>query len=222
MKRMLLAVALLVCVSTSGFAMQMMDWNWIEQKAEHGDVAAMLTLAHQIQDQNQAAQWYRRAADQNNPEAEYWMGKQYMGGNFGTNREEAIKWLSRAAMQGYPDAQQAMAELNAAEYNPNNPGGTVMGVPNIGRDPMERLLHMAERGDVEAMFRLGQKLFNGGAGSGHDERAAFMWFQKAANAGYTPAMHQLAQMYGRGIGVRQDTNKARYWDMMADRHGGGY
>ncbi len=219
MKRMVLAVALLVCVSTSGFAMQMMDWNWIQQKANQGDVEAIMTMAHATSNPAEAMEWYDKAAQRGNAEAAYWMGMQFLpGGSRGQDMAVATSWLEKAANEGYGPAREELQRLNPRQFDPNNSGGMVGGLPG-GRDPMERLMYMAERGDVEAMFRLGQKLFNGGAGSGHDERAAFMWFQKAANAGYTPAMHQLAQMYGRGIGVRQDVSKARYWDMMADRHG---
>ncbi len=222
MKRMLLAVVLLVGVCSSGFAMQVMDWRWIEEKANHGDVEAMLTLAQQAQNPQLAEPWYRRAANANNPIAEFWMGQQYLpAGMFGDNRQQATDWFNRAALQGYYPAQEALSRINNTQ--PPHPWDHMRGIPmGGGEHPRreDRLERMAERGDVEAMYQLGMMLFNGGIGGRHDERAAFVWIQKAANRGNTQAMHQLATMYGRGIGVRQDLNLARHWDMEAHRYGG--
>lgn len=219
---MLLTMAVLVGMCSSGFAMQMMDWGWIQQKADHGDVEAMLTLAQQSKDPNQAETWYRRAANSGSSVAEFWMGQQYLpDGRFGDDVSQATQWFTQAANQGYYPAKEALSKLQGTQ--PTNPWDHIRGVPMGGGEPVDRadrLEMMAERGDVEAMYELGMMLFNGGAGSNHDERAAFVWFQKSANRGNSRAMHQLAQMYGRGIGVHMDINQARHWDMEARRHGG--
>ena len=44
-----------------------------------------------------------------------------------------------------------------------------------------------------------------------DDRQAFLWKEKAAEAGYLPAFCDLADLYAKGIGTEKDYDKALYW-----------
>jgi TPR repeat protein len=57
------------------------------------------------QDQVQAAQWYRLAAEQGDAVAQYDLGQRYdLGVGVPVDRVEALKWLTLAAEQGQTDA----------------------------------------------------------------------------------------------------------------------
>jgi hypothetical protein len=59
------------------------------------------------QDQAQAAKWFRLAADQANPLAQYDLGQRYeLGVGVPVDRIEAVKWLTLASDQGQVDAAQ--------------------------------------------------------------------------------------------------------------------
>src|SRR5262249_59993469 len=53
-----------------------------------------------------AAQWYRRAADQGDQEAQWQLGRLYSAGQgVPRNEVEAVSWYRRAAAQGDPEFQ---------------------------------------------------------------------------------------------------------------------
>ena len=64
------------------------------------------------QDYAEAAKWYRKSAEQGNPQAQYSLGTLYEGG-FGVEQsaEEAERWYRKAAEQGDADATRALDTL---------------------------------------------------------------------------------------------------------------
>ena len=60
------------------------------------------------QDYAQAAQWYRKAADQGNARAQYNLGTLYEAGN-GVEKDvdKAVEWFRKAAKQGEPGRGEA-------------------------------------------------------------------------------------------------------------------
>jgi len=57
------------------------------------------------QDQEQAAYWYRRAADKSHPEAEFNLARLYASGKgVKKDEEQAARWASASAAQGYAPA----------------------------------------------------------------------------------------------------------------------
>lgn len=82
--------------------------------AERGDVNAQVQLANEYMkkdglfkpDPVQAAQWYRKAAEQGHPQAQLMLGMMLKEGvGVAQNRSEAAEWLRKAAEQGHPMAQ---------------------------------------------------------------------------------------------------------------------
>ena len=72
------------------------------------------------QDYAEAMKWFRKAADQGDPEAQYALGVMYKNGR-GVPRDdaEAIKWYRKAADQGNADAQNALTTLTAPAPAPS-------------------------------------------------------------------------------------------------------
>jgi len=63
-------------------------------------------------DYGKADMWLRRAAEQGNAEAQFWLGNAYEQGRIGTtDYGQAFKWLRKAAEQGHPDAQFSLAQM---------------------------------------------------------------------------------------------------------------
>ena len=89
----------------------------ITSNAERGDPVAQFELGEIYkggglglpQDYNEAAKWYRKAADQGYAPAETALGTRLLN----KNDEEAYKWYQKAAEQGDPIAKQALTLRNS-------------------------------------------------------------------------------------------------------------
>ena len=68
-------------------------------------------------------------------------------------------------------------------------------------------LETAQGGDVEAQTNVGE-IYERGLGVAPDYEAAVIWYQKAADKGYSRAIFNLGTMYEQGLGVGQDSVKA--------------
>lgn len=91
--------------SSGDYAKALRDWTPL---AEDGDVAAQRFLGHMyrkgigvLQDDAEAAKWYRRAAEQGDADSQASLGIMYAFG-FGVPQDdaEAAKWYRRGAEQG--------------------------------------------------------------------------------------------------------------------------
>lgn len=69
------------------------------------------------------------------------------------------------------------------------------------------LAPLAEGGDAEAQFLLGE-LYFAGSGVAKDRAVAAAWYRKAADAGDPRAQTQLARLYFYGSGVPKDPDQA--------------
>ena len=64
------------------------------------------------QDDKKASQWYKKAAEQDLPIAQYVVGVLYENGQgVAQDNKKAFEWYSKAAEQGYSDAAKALEEL---------------------------------------------------------------------------------------------------------------
>jgi TPR repeat protein len=58
-------------------------------------------------------QWFRKAADQDNPYAQYYLGVSYAEGiGVAADTVVARNWLAMSAQQGLPEAQNYLASSN--------------------------------------------------------------------------------------------------------------
>jgi hypothetical protein len=62
-------------------------------------------------DEAQAAQWFRKAAEQGDPQAQTALGLSYAEGHgMPVDKAEAVKWWRKAAKQGNKDAQNVLSQ----------------------------------------------------------------------------------------------------------------
>jgi len=86
------------------------------------------------------------------------------------------------------------------------------------RDQGLAVRHLAEAGDANAQWMVGQGLLSPPDG---DPAAAFMWFLRAAEQGHPLAQRDLGLLYEAGWGVRQDLQEAYFWYSLAAVHDSG-
>ncbi len=90
-------------------------------------------------------------------------------------------------------------------------------VPLMGTDKAKALSKdfkslktLAEKGDAEAQFNLGQMYYEG-LGVDQDYKEAVKWYQEAADKGHARAQFNLGVMYDYGEGVFEDSVTAYAW-----------
>ena len=77
---------------------------------------------------------------------------------------------------------------------------------------------LAEQGDADAQFNLGQ-MYRMGQGVAQDDAEAMKWYRKAAEQGHAKAQSNLGFMYDKGQGVAQDDAEAVKWYRKAAEQG---
>ena len=83
----------------------------------------------------------------------------------------------------------------------------------------EELLKMAESGDVESQFNLGQFYYHG-FGVTLDKREAYKWFRRAADNGHSMAEYSVCVAFNLGEGVTADQSEAARWFEKSVQSGG--
>ena len=77
-------------------------------------------------------------------------------------------------------------------------------------DAHRRLRDLADRGNTDAQFALGE-MHASGRGVAQDKSAAAKWFSEAAKHGHTRAQLALGKMFASGDGVAADGSEAASW-----------
>ena len=112
-----------------------------------------------------------------------------------------------------PELQRALEALRMIYAVNHIAMGRFRGYGSEGVDPRElskRILAQAERGSLDAQYKLGH-IYSRGDGLPQDYALARAWFEKAAELGSTEAMHSLASMQSAGEGVPPDDARAAQW-----------
>lgn len=138
------------------------------------------------QDDEQAVEWWRKAADQGESEAMWWLGV-YLSRGVGAEKDvwQALQLWQRSHELGCEDATEWLALLGDDVYREE-----------------------AEGGDPSAQFLMGA-FFQNGYGGERNPELAVEWYRKAAEQGEMNAQFELAMCYLRGDGVEQDGEKAK-------------
>ncbi len=160
-------------------------------------------------DMEEAAKWYRKAADLGDAYARYKLGWMYANGQ-GVPKDdaEAVKWCRRAAEQGHAAAQCYLGWMYADGR----------GVPKDQVKAVEWYTKAAEQGNDTAQNNLGMRYYNGNDGKKNYEEAV-NWFRKAAEQGRAGAQYFLGRMYANGQGVPKDETEAMKWLRKAAEQG---
>jgi len=184
MRRLTTAVALAIAATIStATAAQFADdvtqaLAAVRARASAGELVAQFSLGailyYGTADTAQSIEWFRKAAVQGYPPAEYQMGQVYDFG-FGAQQDDtlALDWYRKAASHGNVPAARALGDF----YRKGR------GVPADATEAVRWYRLAADGDDLRAQYQLGQAYFDG-AGIARDYASAYVWFTLAA--GQTP------------------------------------
>lgn len=180
-----------------------------------------------------AMQWYIKAAEQGNVEAQYNLAHLYHSKEDLVNFPEALKWYKKAADQDLPAAKYRLGEMyyrgqgtikdveqaatwlyNASKDNVPEAKHLlgVMLVENDRRsDGMKFIRSAAEDNLAEAQHDLAILLME----QQETWKAGFDWLKKAEEQGYGKSEFVLATLHARGDIIPQDLEKAAYYATLA-------
>jgi TPR repeat protein len=161
----------------------------LKQRAGAGDARAQvqvglayLTGDGVAGDDAEAVKWFRKAADQDDPDGERYLAEMYVSGRgVPADNAEAAKWLRLAAAQG-----DARSEHNLAVMYLQG-----MGVPKNTTEAAKWMRKAADQGLPEGEFGLGV-IYANGYGVFPDDAEAVKWYRKAADQGHLDALSNLA------------------------------
>jgi TPR repeat protein len=188
-----------------------------EPLAAEGDSRAQYGLGYMYdnglglpKNPSEAVDWYRRAAEQGNPEAQWDLALLYTKGREGIpfDMERAAEWYRKVAEQGHAKAQHFLGKM----YYLGD------GVPKNYDEAAKWSRMAADQGDAQGQNLLGV-LYWRGFGVPEDPAQAVRWICMAAEQELPGAYLNLATMHMRGRGVPQDFVKALMWFNLFDDTG---
>lgn len=146
--------------------------------------------------EEEAVQWYRKAAEQGFAQAQYNLGVCYhYGVGVLINLAEATQWYHKAVAQGYPDAKTQLVKLEQEKKS-----------RQTTQSP-------------EQLFTIGCNYYYGENGKSIDYAQAIQWFNQSAELGYTSAQYNLGVCYKQGQGVAKNEVEAVRWYYKAAEQG---
>jgi len=146
----------------------------------------------------EAAEWFRRAAQHSDPTAESALGILYETGQ-GVPKDiaEALKWNRLGAEHG-----NSLAQRNLARFYLSG-----IGVPQDYAEAFRLCSQPHHRGDPKVQVTLGQ-LNENGLGTKQDLAEAALWYDRAAAQGDPGGLYNAGQLYELGRGVTKDSDRA--------------
>lgn len=169
-------VLLLLFLAEGGCVSDSAKIDVLEKKALGGDASAQFELAVAYDrgvgvpaDLSEAANWYRKAAEQGHTDAQNSLGSLYQAGQ-GVPKDyvEAVKWYRKAAEMGHATGKNNLAYM----YDIG------LGVPEDNQLAAKSYREAAELGEVRAMLNLGI-LYTQGQGVEKDYIEAYKWLDLA-------------------------------------------
>lgn len=221
-------------------------------RAEAGDKAAQTLLAEIYsrglgvpKNALEAKKWYRLAAAQGVPEAEFRYGLTLLAEGGEEARAEGRLFMEKAAASGNALASFNLAQLILSERLggagreaafPHFMDAAKKGIPDaqyavaqyyaqgvapVGEDLETAAFWLsgaAAQNFDTAQLEYGQMLLSG-VGVERNLEQGYSWISRAAQAGNVVARAELAKLYWGGIGVAPDTIKAGAWFVLTRRAG---
>jgi TPR repeat protein len=154
-----------------------------------------------------AAQWFRRAADQDEAVALFNLGLLAAMGRDDLGLGASRSWYERAARGGHVDAMVSYASVLRASPIPQDAIGA--------REWAERA---AQLGNFEGMYQFAQ-LLDEGVGGPEDKGGARFWYERAGEQQLAEAAMQAGMMWAAGEGGEQDDVTALEWLRIAAESG---
>jgi len=229
--------------------------NLAEPRAELGDVAAQVLIGEIYsrglgvpRSDAEAAKWYGRAADRDDPHAQFQYAMLLLDGR-GVQRNPTEAF---ALMQKSADAGDRLAQFNFAQMVLSQGGQPTPETLKRAADYYEKA---ASQDLPDAQYAMAEIYANGvggrlvdearartflqraarqnydtaqleyaawliaGRGGEQDPAAGFAWMKRAAEGGNIAASNRLAKLYVNGIGVDGDPVAGAAWYLRAQRAG---
>ena len=202
--------------SSDSLEKKKLEFKLIKLRSELEDPSDYLKLARLYengtgvsQNDSEALEWYRKAAEKGNADAQIELGKRYFDGRgVSVNSGEAVGWYTKAADKGNTEAQ---LELGDRYFDGN-------GVKQKYSEAAKWYLKAAVLGIPRAQYKLGQ-MYSQGQGVERNYVEAAEWYRKAADQGLPEAQRSLAALFVDGNGVGQSYAEAEKWYRKAAEHG---
>ncbi len=127
------------------------------------------------------------------PEAQFEIGAMYENGRgVEIDRAVAADWYRKSAAQGYERATNALARMEDNERR------------------LAKISALAESGDIEAQYSLGN-MYLTGTGTLTDLGRAQVWLSRAASKGHIKAQYKLGHLYYVDMAENTDNKAALEW-----------
>ena len=188
-----------------------------------------------------AYEFFMSAAEENNAEACYQLGRMYYRGNVGeVDYAQAMSWYEKAVANGMVEANFRLAEhylwnwgvetdyAKALEYIDLALTGTDQNL--LGEAMLSKGWLYYKGNGVEQSYETAYEWFMKGAELGNvtcmgyiggmyeygefvpqSYEKSFEWYLKAADLGYVYGMNVIGYFYDKGYGVEEDEEKALEW-----------
>ncbi|MEI6645346.1 MAG: tetratricopeptide repeat protein [bacterium] len=165
--------------------------NTTMAKVLKGDAVAMTEMGFMFlngegipKDEEAAARWFRKAAEQGDVRAHVALGEMFIDGRtVAKDEEEAARWFRKAADQGNANGQVALGIM----YRDGK------GVLMDEEAAVMWFLKAAEQGNANGQNGLGI-MYRDGRGVSRDLGEAIAWFRRAAAKGNAPAKESLRSL----------------------------
>jgi len=200
--------------SSDSLEKKKLEFKLIKLRSELGDPSDYLKLAWLYengtgvsQNDSEALEWYRKAAEKGNAEAQLELGKRYFEGRgVSANEDEAVKWYTKAAENGNTDAQLVLGDRYFVEQKYSTAA------------EWYRKAADKDNGNVRAQYQLGL-MYSQGQGVERNYAEAADWYRKAADQRDAESQRRLAGMFEAGNGVEQSYAEAEKWYQKAADQG---
>jgi TPR repeat protein/SpoVK/Ycf46/Vps4 family AAA+-type ATPase len=160
-------------------------------------------------DEEEAARWFLRSAEQGNAEAQRYLAFAFLHGR-GVKEDiaEGIRRLRLAAEAGDAPAQREMGYHFAVGS----------GVALDEEQAVRWFRLAADRGDAIAQYNLGYALASG-SGVPKDPIESIHWYRLAAEQSRPEAQCALGEAFEHGLGVGVDYERSAHWNRLAAEQG---
>ncbi len=181
-----------------------------QDKAAHGDAAAMRDLENQVRDRAKAQKVARKKAAQTGDAHAAFLKAWLSGKNSGDA-------LQKLAQTGNPHAQVYVAHIKSAEGHASDADKAIYRdwLENAAQNAMgeqhQTLSGLTYPLAGEAAFLIAEDYLGADKLYGTDQSAALKWLKKAADQGQPAAMYKLAIRYQYGLDVDADMSAAKAW-----------
>ena len=162
-------------------------------------------LLYDNENYEEAVKLWRKAAEQNHADSQFFLGACYFYGNgVMKSLEESLKWHQKAAESGHVQSQFI---IGCGYYHGE-------GVPQSYTEAAKWYRKAAEQNHFIAQNNLGNAYYYGdGVPQSYEEAAK--WYRKAAEQNYAEAQYFLGLAYYHGKGVPQSYEEAVKWFLKA-------